>query len=88
MAGNQLGKTKAGASEAAMHLTGRYPDWWQGHRFDRGGPAWAAGVTGVSTRDNPQRYLLGRPGARPVAGTVDLDLLASMSNLDEADIAS
>ena len=63
MAGNQLGKTKAGGCEAAMHLTGRYPDWWQGHRFKRGGAAWAAGVTGVSTRDNPQRYLLGRPGA-------------------------
>src|SRR5580765_5990309 len=30
MAGNQLGKTLAGSAEAAMHLTGRYPDWWQG----------------------------------------------------------
>lgn len=29
MAGNQLGKTWAGAFETAMHLTGRYPDWWQ-----------------------------------------------------------
>jgi phage terminase large subunit-like protein len=27
MAGNQLGKTLAGAFEAAMHSTGRYPDW-------------------------------------------------------------
>jgi diguanylate cyclase (GGDEF)-like protein len=35
-----------------------------------------------------QGYLLGRPGARPVAAPVDLDLIASMSNLDEADIAS
>ncbi|RVI42920.1 terminase large subunit domain-containing protein, partial [Sinorhizobium medicae] len=35
MAGNQLGKTLAGAAEAAMHLTGRYPEWWQGRRFDR-----------------------------------------------------
>ena len=30
MAGNQLGKTWAGAFEMAMHLTGRYPDWWTG----------------------------------------------------------
>jgi hypothetical protein len=29
MAGNQLGKTKAGGAEWAMHLTGRYPDWWE-----------------------------------------------------------
>ena len=26
MAGNQLGKTLAGAAEMAMHLSGRYPD--------------------------------------------------------------
>jgi len=35
-----------------------------------------------------QGYLLGRPGDRPVAAAVDLDLIASMSNLDEATIAS
>ena len=35
-----------------------------------------------------QGYLLGRPADRPVAAPVDLDLIASMSNLDEADIAS
>src|SRR5262245_10705883 len=40
MAGNQLGKTLAGGFEAAMHATGRYPDWWQGKRFDRPVNAW------------------------------------------------
>jgi EAL domain-containing protein (putative c-di-GMP-specific phosphodiesterase class I) len=35
-----------------------------------------------------QGYLLGRPGEHAVATRVDLDLLASMSNLDEAAIAS
>ncbi|TIM25728.1 MAG: terminase, partial [Mesorhizobium sp.] len=34
MAGNQLGKTRAGGAEWAMHLTGRYPEWWQGKVFD------------------------------------------------------
>src|SRR5215469_17728345 len=34
MAGNQLGKTLAGGFEAAIHATGRYPEWWQGKRFD------------------------------------------------------
>lgn len=63
LAGNQVGKTLAGAAELAMHLTGRYPAWWQGRRFDRPIAAWAAGVTAESTRDNPQRLLLGRPGA-------------------------
>src|SRR5207237_5437751 len=35
MAGNQLGKTLAGGFEVAMHMTGRYPDWWQGKRFTK-----------------------------------------------------
>ena len=46
-----------------MHATGQYPDWWMGRRWDRAIVGWAAGVTGESTRDNPQRILLGRPGA-------------------------
>lgn len=62
MAGNQLGKSYCGAAELAMHATGRYPDWWQGRRFAKPIVAWAAGVTSESTRDNPQRLLVGRAG--------------------------
>lgn len=63
LAGNQLGKTLAGGFEVAMHLTGLYPDWWEGRRWDRPIVAWAAGITGETTRDNPQKILLGRPGS-------------------------
>lgn len=45
--------------ETAMHLTGRYPDWWQGRRFTQAVRMWAAGPTNETTRDNPQRLLLG-----------------------------
>jgi len=69
MAGNQLGKTVAGGFECAMHMTGRYPDWWRGRRYDRPVRLWAAGVTGESTRDNPQRILLGPPAIRDQWGT-------------------
>lgn len=69
MAGNQLGKTWAGGFECAMHLTGRYPDWWEGRRYDRPVRLWAASVTGESTRDNPQRILLGPPAMREQWGT-------------------
>src|SRR5450631_3179078 len=63
MAANQVGKTLAAGFELAMHATGQYPDWWVGRRWDRPIVGWATGVTGESTRDNPQRILLGRPGA-------------------------
>lgn len=59
MAGNQLGKTLSAGAEAAMHATGRYPDWWAGKVFDKATRAWVSGVTGESTRDNPQRMLYG-----------------------------
>jgi phage terminase large subunit-like protein len=62
-AGNQQGKTLAGGMEMAAHLTGRYPEWWNGRRYDRPIEAWAACDTGENTRDNPQRVLLGPVGA-------------------------
>lgn len=62
MAGNQLGKTLSAGAEFAMHLTGRYPDWWDGYVFKGPINAWASGITGESTRDNPQRILVGPLG--------------------------
>ena len=62
MAGNQLGKSLSGAAEMAIHLTGRYPDWWDGRVFTKPPVAWASGVTGESVRDTVQRLLVGRPG--------------------------
>ncbi len=61
MAGNQLGKTLAGAAEAAMHLTGRYPDWWQGRRFDKPIVMLAGSESHELTRDGVQRLLVGPP---------------------------
>ena len=61
MAGNQLGKTTCGAAEAAFHLTGRYPAWWPGRRFDRPIRMWAASKTAEVTRDCVQRLLIGEP---------------------------
>lgn len=69
MAGNQLGKTYCGAAEAAIHLSGNYPDWWRGRRWDRPVRAWAGSKTGEVTRDGVQRYLIGEPKDESQWGT-------------------
>lgn len=63
MAGNQLGKTWSAGFETAMHLTGRYPDGWDGKTFGKAVAGWAAGVTSEVTRDSVQRVLCGRINA-------------------------
>lgn len=69
MAGNQLGKTLAGAAEVAMHLTGRYPADWEGKRYDRP-TTWLAGSESYElTRDGVQRLLVGPPGKEEEWGT-------------------
>ena len=65
MAGNQLGKTWAGANELAMHLTGAYPDWWQGRRFERSIQAWLGSVSQEVSRATVQRLLLSHGEADP-----------------------
>jgi len=89
MAGNQLGKTLAGGAEWAIHLTGRYPDWWKGATLDKSVIFWASGVTGESTRDNPQRILIGNPpreddwgtGLIPKDALIDYDRAMGVPNL-------
>ena len=61
MAANQVGKSWCGAAEAAFHATGRYPDWWEGRRFDRPTRGWAASITAEVARDTVQRLLVGDP---------------------------
>lgn len=64
IAGNQLGKTLCAGFEIAMHLTGLYPSWWVGRRWDRPVVAWAASETMEVSRDAAQRILLGRDTSR------------------------
>lgn len=59
MAANRVGKSVAGAFEMAAHLTGQYPPWWRGRRFNRPILAWACGKTTETARGIVQRHLLG-----------------------------
>lgn len=91
MAGNQLGKTYCGAAEAAYHLTGLYPEWWEGRRWDRPVRAWAGSKTGEVTRDGVQRLLVGEPkdegqwGTGMVPGDLLLDWSRRMGVADALD---
>ncbi len=63
MAANRVGKTwGVGGYETALHLTGLYPHWWEGRRFNRPIRAWVAGDTRTTTRDIVQHALLGIGG--------------------------
>lgn len=69
MAMNQGGKTLAGAAEMAMHLTGRYPAWWQGRRWDRPISALAGSESAEVTKKGIQRLLVGTPENPDAWGT-------------------
>jgi phage terminase large subunit-like protein len=47
--------------EVAIHATGRYPDWWKGHRFTRPISVLVGGLTNESVRDICQKELCGEP---------------------------
>ena len=74
LAANRVGKTEGiGGYELTLHLTGLYPHWWEGRRFDKPIRACAAGSTNATTRDILQAKLCGpvafRGNRKSVAGT-------------------
>lgn len=62
MAANRIGKSISGAFELSCHLTGDYPSWWTGRRFDGPIEAWAVGKDARAVRDTAQKELLGAIG--------------------------
>jgi phage terminase large subunit-like protein len=81
LAANRIGKTQAAAFEVRCHMTGLYPPWWEGRRFD--GPTlwWAAGDTRQTTRDIIQTSLMGPHQGVPTAtwrGMLDPRLITNV----------
>lgn len=77
MAANRVGKTEGSCFELRCHLTGRYPDWWEGERFTRPVNAWALGVSYEQIRDVLQPALLGQMinGAPDGTGMIEHECL-------------
>jgi phage terminase large subunit-like protein len=67
--GNRTGKTHAGVFEDTLHLTGLYPEWWEGLRFDHPTNGWAATDTAKNTREILQEKFCGQPGNPTALGT-------------------
>ena len=60
--GNQSGKTTVGSAFVAYHLTGEYPSWYKGIKFDRPVTIWVAGESSTRVRDTLQEKLFGQLG--------------------------
>lgn len=59
MAANQVGKSLTGCTIDAIHLTGDYPDDWEGFKFKKAPLIWCLGYSGEKTRDLLQAKLFG-----------------------------
>lgn len=70
MAANRVGKTASAAAEVSMHLTGEYPDWFDGRRFDKPTLVWTGSPTNETSRDIVQAELLGGLGEKLGTGWV------------------
>jgi phage terminase large subunit-like protein len=68
MAANQVGKSELGRIIDAIHLTGEYPDDWQGERFDFPPLWWLLGYSGEKTRDLLQHHIFGRLENQQLSG--------------------
>jgi phage terminase large subunit-like protein len=66
LAANRVGKTVATCYELAMHLTGRYPDWWKGRVWKKPVTAFVAGESWQQVALVLQQELMGTPDAKLV----------------------
>lgn len=63
IAANRIGKTTAAGFELSCHMTGWYPEWWHGRRFENPVTAWGCGEDAKAMRESIQPVLCGPPDA-------------------------
>jgi phage terminase large subunit-like protein len=78
-AANQIGKTRVGTTIDAFHLTGEYPDNYNGHKFEFPPSVWCLGYSMEKTRDLLQNELFGayNSGAGFSGGLISKDKIHS-----------
>lgn len=79
--GNGSGKSFSGSYELALHMTGQYPEWWEGHRFKKAIKVWVICESGSLWRDSMQQSLLGAVGEEYGTGLIRKDLLSGTKSM-------
>lgn len=73
--GNGSGKSFDGSVELTYHMTGEYPEWWEGKRFKKATKWWVICESGSLWRDSMQQSLLGSVGNELGTGLIRKDFL-------------
>lgn len=77
MAANRVGKTYTGCLVDSIHATGKYPDDWEGHRFESPPLIWVLGYSGEKIRDLLQRPIVGNYSVGSLeGGLIPVELIA------------
>lgn len=75
MCANGVGKTHCAGAEVAIHLTGLYPPWWRGVRYDRPIEVWVGGQDKKQLRESTQKVLIGDLGDELGTGWIPHDCI-------------
>ena len=59
LAANRTGKTLSAGYQVALHMTGDYPDWWEGYRFTHAPNVLVSGVNNDQLKIVVQKELFG-----------------------------
>ena len=86
MAANRVGKTLSAGAEVAFHLTGEYPDWWEGKKFEKPVLVWTGSPTNETSRDIVQKELLGGMGEDLGTGWVPKHLIVGKVTTRQAGV--
>jgi phage terminase large subunit-like protein len=86
MAANRVGKTLSAGAELSYHMTGEYPDDWDGHVFEHPILAWTGSPTNETSRDIVQKELLGGLGEDLGTGWIPKDKIVGKPTTRQAGV--
>jgi len=88
IAANRPGKTLTAAYETSLHMTGDYPDWWKGRRFDRPVLVWTGSPTNETSRDIVQKELIGGTAKEQLGtGMIPLEKIIGRPKMRQAGVS-